>query len=139
MQVKCCSLLVFLVCGSAVLLLVYKLFNHGQAGSDDVCIPGYELVHTGVFRDLTVKPTVVHVCFYVRASINSSLRSDLSLDQLENLDIEIAKPNSKPFLIVNWYRPPDSTVDKFDIFETLIRRTLDAENVEYHLMGDLNW
>ena len=49
----------------------------------------------------------------------------------------IRKPNSKPFLIGTWYRPPNSTVDKFDLFESLIGR-LDAENVEYYLLGDFN-
>ena len=60
------------------------------------------------------------VSFYVRSSINFSLRTDLSIDQLENLSIEVRKPNSKPFLVTTWYRPPDSIVDKFDFFETLL-------------------
>ena len=61
----------------------------------------------------------------------------MSLDLLENLCIEIRKPNSSPFLIATWYRPPDSTVDKFDLFEMLVGK-LDAVNVQYHLLGDVN-
>ncbi|CAH3043012.1 unnamed protein product [Porites lobata] len=69
------------------------------------------------------------VSFYVRSSINFSLSTDLSIDQLENVCIEVRKPNSKPFLVRTWYRPPDSIVDKFNFFETLIGK-MDAENVD---------
>ena len=69
--------------------------------------------------------------------MNFSLRRDLSVDHLENLCIEIRKPSCKPFLVVTLYRPPSSTVDKFDLFETLVGK-LDAVNVEYWLSGDLN-
>ena len=79
------------------------------------------------------------VCFYIRESIdiNYSLRPDLCVDQLENLAIEIRKPRSKPFLIMTWYRPPNSTVDKFRLFETLVGR-IDAEGVEFYVLGDMN-
>ena len=77
------------------------------------------------------------VCFYVRDNLNFSLRRDLSVDHLGNLCIEICKPCCNPFLVVTWYRPPSSTVDKFDLFETLVGK-LDAENAEYWLLGDLN-
>ena len=62
---------------------------------------------------------------------------DMSIADLENLCIQIQKPNSKPFLVATWYRPPNSSVDKFDYFETFIDM-LDAENAEYYLLGDLN-
>ena len=77
------------------------------------------------------------VCFYVRSCINFSPRLDLSSPQLENLCIEIRKPSSKPFIVSTWYRPPDLTSDKFSYFESFIGR-LDAKNVEYYLLGDLN-
>lgn len=57
--------------------------------------------------------------------------------QLENLCIEIRKPRSKLFLVVTWYRPPDSSVEIFTYFESLIGK-IDAEYAEFYLMGDLN-
>ena len=39
--------------------------------------------------------------------------------------------------MVTWYRPPDSAIEIFTYFESLIGR-IDAENVEFYLMGDLN-
>ena len=61
----------------------------------------------------------------------------MSIDDLENLCIQIQKPNSKPFPVATWYRPPNSNVDKFYYFETFIDM-LDAEKAEYYLLGDLN-
>ena len=61
----------------------------------------------------------------------------MCIDQLENRCIEIRKPRSKPFLLITWYRPPDSTVDKFNAFESLVGR-LDTLNVEFYIMGDIN-
>ena len=77
------------------------------------------------------------VCFYVRSTINYTPRLDLNIDHLENLCIEIRKPRAKPFLVITWYRPPDSTVDTFSCFETLVGK-LDAGDLESYLMGDIN-
>ena len=77
------------------------------------------------------------VCFYVRSTINYSLRPDLSVNQLENLCIEVRKPHSKPFVVATWYRPPDSPTEIFTHFESLVGR-LDSQNVDFYLLGDLN-
>ena len=100
----------------------------------DVYIPGYEIIR----RDRKTNGRFGGgVCFFVRSNISYSLRSDLSIHQLENLCIEIRKPRSKPFLVVTWYRPPDSSVEIFSYFESLIGK-IDAENVEFYVLGDLN-
>ena len=56
---------------------------------------------------------------------------------LENLIVEVIKPRSKSILVSTWYRPPDSPVNHFADFETMIG-ALDAENLEYFLLGDIN-
>ena len=53
------------------------------------------------------------VCFYVRPTINYSLHPDLSVNQLENVCVEVRKPHPKSFVVATWYiiiynRPPDS-------------------------------
>ena len=101
---------------------------------NEMHVPGYEIVR----RDRNVNGRLGGgVCFYVRCNINYSPRLDLSIDQIENLCIEIRKPKCKPFLVATWYRPPDSLISTFNCFETLVGR-IDAENIEYYLMGDLN-
>ena len=102
---------------------------------NEMHVPGYDIVR----RDRNVNGRLGGGggCFYVRCNINYSPRLDLSIDQIENLCIEIRKPKCKRFLVATWYRPPDSLISTFSYFETLVGR-IDAENIEYYLMVDLN-
>ena len=77
------------------------------------------------------------VCFFIRSEINYSVRSDLICEHIESLTVEIKKPRSRPFAVMTWYRPPDSSIDLFRPFEELIGK-LDSENIEYYVLGDLN-
>ena len=77
------------------------------------------------------------VCFFIRSEINYSVRSDLICEHLESLTVEIKKPRSRPFAVMTWYRPPDSSIDLFKPFEEVIGK-LDSENIEYYVLGDLN-
>ena len=99
---------------------------------NEVSIPGYDIIR----RD-RLSNGGGGICFYVRSSIEYSLRNDLSEETLENLCLEIRKPKSKPFVVVTWYRPPDSPIGIFSHFENLVGK-LDSENIEYYLMGDIN-
>ena len=65
------------------------------------------------------------------------VRSDLNVINFENLIIEIRKPNSRPFLIATWYRPPCSPTDLFSSYESFIDK-VDSLDLEYYLLGDLN-
>ena len=65
------------------------------------------------------------------------MRTDLNIDELENLCIEIRKPNSKHNIVVSWYRPPNSPIGLFSHLENLIAR-LDLTNLEFFLLCDLN-
>lgn len=61
----------------------------------------------------------------------------MNAPSLENLCIEIRKPNSRPFLIATWYRPPCSSIDLFLHYESFLEK-LDSLGLEYYLLGDLN-
>ena len=74
---------------------------------------------------------------YVRNVIDFKIRSDFSDPDLEFLCIEIQKPRAKPFLISNWYRPPNSPIELFDKFEVLLAK-IEAEYVESNILGDIN-
>ena len=78
------------------------------------------------------------VCFYIQSNINYSIWKDLKNQLLEILPIEIRKPNSKPFVVTTWYRPPHSPVELFSHLDTLFGK-LDSENIELFLMGDMNF
>ena len=77
------------------------------------------------------------VATYVREDINYIARSDFSVENLETVVIEIKRPYSRPVIIVNWYRPPNSNLAILQSFETLLER-IDVLNSECIILGDMN-
>ena len=73
----------------------------------------------------------------MRNSIDFKRRTDLEDDNIEMLAISINKPNSKAFLIISWYRPPQSTVENSDTLENCINKAESQFNGIY-IIGDLN-
>ena len=84
--------------------------------NSDFYICGYELIRRDRLSD-----GGGGICFYIKSTINFSVRTDLNVHELENLCIEIRKPNSKAFIVVNWYRPPNSPIGLFSHLEILLR------------------
>ena len=99
--------------------------------SSELHIPGFEFIRRDRNRNGG------GVGFYIKSSNSYVVRSDLNVVNLENLIIEIRKPNSKPFLIATWYRPPGSPSELFSSFESFIDQ-LDSLDLEYYLLGDFN-
>ena len=100
----------------------------------EVCLAGFELVR----RDRIVNGrNGGGVCIYIWCNLNYKIRNDLISENLENLTVEIKKPRSKSILVSTWYTPPDSPVSHFSEIEQMIG-SMDAENLEYFLLGDLN-
>ena len=100
----------------------------------EVRLPGFEIAR----KDRKVNGrNGGGVCLYIRSNVNYKVRYDLQSEILENLIVEITKPRSKSILVSIWYKPPDSPVSLFTEFETMIG-ALDAENLEFFLLGDLN-
>ena len=100
----------------------------------EVNVQGYDIIR----RDRPINGRFGGgVCFYISSNINYSIRKDLDNQFLEILSIEIRKPNSKPFVVTSWYRPPNSPLELFSHLDTLLGK-LDSENVELFLMGDMN-
>ena len=78
------------------------------------------------------------VCLYIHSRNNFRIRLDINCDnQHEIINIEILKPNSKPFGICAFYRPPNCNRNFFESFECIIQ-TYDQESKELMLIGDLN-
>ena len=74
---------------------------------------------------------------YIHESVQFVTRHDFVVESLEVLCIEIHVPKQKPFLLIYWYRPPDSLIDTFDKFENLIEQ-VESKSLDYVLMGDVN-
>ena len=86
--------------------------------SCEVHIPGYEFIR----RDRNRQGE--GLSFYIKTSINFVVCSNLNVPNLENLCIEIRKPNSKPFLIATWYRSPCSSIDLFLYYVLFLEKLL---------------
>ena len=125
------ELRIFLAHNGIDILSINETKLNATISDNEVNILGYDIVR----RDRTTDGGGVR--FYVKKSINLTVRDDLNMETLENLCLEIKQPRSKPVVVVTWYRPPDSSIGIFTPFEHLIG-ILDSENIEYYLMGDLN-
>ena len=58
-------------------------------------------------------------------------------DDLETITVEISKPRSKSFLINTWYKPSDSPVELFEVYEECVKK-MDSENKEVVPFGGFN-
>ena len=74
---------------------------------------------------------------YVKEGVCCNRRSDLEKENLECVWLEIKPVKSKPFLVGNIYRPPNSNIQWSEIFEDCIEHVLQEEK-EIYLMGDIN-
>ncbi len=78
------------------------------------------------------------VSIYFRNVIPFINRVDLTPDTTEATCLEIKKSKSEPLLISTWYRPPGSTMEFFNEFETFLKM-IDNENKEILVVtGDFN-
>ena len=77
------------------------------------------------------------IILYVHESVQFVTHHDFAVANLELLCIEILIPKQKPFMLVYWYRPPDSSRDILDKFQSLIEQ-VDSRSLDYVLMGDFN-
>ena len=77
------------------------------------------------------------IIIYVRNGINAKRRLDLETNSIECIWLEITVGKSKPFLVENMYRPPNSKVDFVDRFESFIDN-VSSEGKEIILLGDFN-
>ena len=116
------------------LLAINETRLDGSISDQDVKVEGYDVIRC----DRTVNGRFGGgVCLYIRSDINYAVREDLNNQLLEILPIEIRKPNSKPFVVTSWYRPPNSSPNLFPHLDTLLGR-LDSEHVEHYFIGDMN-
>ena len=99
----------------------------------ELYLPGFEIIR----KDRKINGrNGGGVCFYVRSNLNHKTREDLNTENLERLTLEITRPWSRPFLVVTWYRPPDSSVSLFNEFEELVNK-VDGANWKFFLLGDV--
>ena len=79
------------------------------------------------------------VAAYIQHGINWKRRTDLENDFLEYICVEIFPKNSKSFIVITMYRPPDSSKHLHENFNIHFAQLLSQVNdVEAIVLGDLN-
>lgn len=79
------------------------------------------------------------VAAYVNRSsgLVAKIRYDLMPDELELLALEIKHTNSKPIIMLFWYRTPSSVMHCFTYIENVLQM-VEKENKDIILIGDVN-
>ena len=77
------------------------------------------------------------VALYVNKNLSYKVRTDLMVDKLESVSVQIKNGSFKPFIVTSIYRPPEKPVSYFSHIECLIA-SLESEIKESIIMGDTN-
>ena len=75
---------------------------------------------------------------YIRDGIPFDQRQDIENISVESICTEIKQPNSKPFIISYFYRPPSSKVQWITDFSLILEKVLTDEK-ECIVIGDFNF
>ena len=77
------------------------------------------------------------IAFYIRDTFRYIIRKDAPVSSLELICAEIIPPESSPFCILSWYRPPSCAIDTFNSLKQVLR-FFESEGKEVILLGDTN-
>ncbi|CAC5401200.1 unnamed protein product [Mytilus coruscus] len=109
-----------------------ETFLKPDINNEQCKVPGYK-----IFRKDRQSKDGGGLLVYVKDSIAVKNMSDLSINTLETLWLEVELPKSKPLFICTVYRPPNSPQSWIDLFEAEFDTAL-SENKDIILMGDFN-
>ena len=99
---------------------------------NEISIPGYTLLRRDRNR------SGGGVAMYIKNDLIFVRKNELCNDSdLELLVIEIKQDKQKPFLVICWYRPPNSKVDVLNSFDNFMQK-IDDLKVSYYILGDMN-
>ena len=114
------------------LLCINETRLDGIIPNESIQIPNYEIIRNDRNRNGG------GVCIYVRSTVNYVDKSGIIPNEMEAACIKINKPQSKSFVVISCYRPPNADAKNF--FEKLqsIVTTLDSNNKEVYIFVDLN-
>ena len=122
---------IFCEAGNLDVLAVNETKLDSQIGDNEIQMNGYDIIR----KDRNKFGG--GVCLNIKNKFNYTVRNDLMHEQLENIIIEIKKPNLVPIFVCTWYQPPGSPIELFEIFESTIEK-VDALKGELYVLGDLN-
>lgn len=74
---------------------------------------------------------------YISDTISYRRRLDIELNEVESIWIQVSVKGSKPFLVNFIYRPPNSSQNWIDLYESELNLA-DSICSEIHILGDVN-
>ena len=114
------------ICGVSETFLNDRIFDR------EVNIAGYSIIR----RD-RINKGGGGLVVYVLNKHRYIRREDLEGNELESIWIELCPNNSKSFLVCNVYRPPDSSVEWYDNFESQLDKASQLK-LDIIILGDFN-
>ena len=120
------------ICEMPDIFGVSETFLNADIYNKELVINGYS-----VLRRDRVDRGGGGILVYVRQNLLFIHRTDLQTDDVETIWIEIRPLHSKPYLICNVYRPPDSTNQWFSSFKKQISTAVETNN-ELIVLVDFN-
>ena len=100
---------------------------------EEIHIEGYDIYR----RDRDRQGGGVAMYLKQNSGFCCKLRDDLMHNELESIVIELTHRKSKPFVIMAWYRPPDTNISVFDSVNSVLEK-VECENKDVLLIGDVN-
>ena len=102
---------------------------------NEVVIDGYSAVRKD--REKTARKSQGGgIIVYIRNGINYTVRSDLMVNGIESVWIQVNRPKCKPLIVGSFYRAPDDDIDQF--LEGLNQSLGSLDSVEIVILGDFN-
>ena len=112
-------------------LLANTLFHIASVSDNEIYIDGYNIVRNDRNRNGG------GVIIYVHSSLNHVVLEEYHNQNLELACIEVKVNKQKPFILLSWYRPPNSCINVFNSIENVLQ-SVEARYCDYVLVGDLN-
>ena len=100
----------------------------------EILIQGYSILR----KDRNSGKQGGGIVVFVRDNLHISLRSDLSIDGIEAVWIELKRPKWKPMVIGSIYRPPDEDADQSITAMDSMLHVIDMSKTELVILGDFN-
>ena len=87
----------------------------GSVSDNEICIDGYNIVRNDRNRNGG------GVIMYIRNTVDFKILAEYQNHDLEIICIQVNLYKEKPFILMSWYRPPDSSINVFDKLETILQ------------------
>ena len=121
------------LCGHDIICITESRLDN-TVNNANLCIDNFQ--NPEPFRKDRISNTGSGLLVYIRDNLFAKRRPDLEIAELESLCIEICN-NSKKFLLVCIYRPPNARAISWDHIDSLFDKCIESD-LDCIFLGDIN-